>query len=265
MNVQVFLLVTGTALFAAAWSNDRPGENLAGQQRLFGHVPSRCVELSPGTSAHRRADDRIAGRRATASSLVPPCLDGTNRQVVSSVSAKDLAGWILLDCEAGARHQQTTSATAPDGTSGFRCYDLPASANLADVRQESLRQRRPRHFAAAANTPTGTARSGYVSIQPNDADEADTDDFIPMDSLWMFGGCDIEPPAGLPPGHYRVVSSAGDVRTVQFTADDLAYFDVVSDLFARDVYRVDANGRLWCFISIEPPQVAGRAMSRHPE
>lgn len=263
MNVHVFLLTAATALFAAAWSSDRPATPSALTQGRFSDQRSLTSVPTPTSPQRGLQNTGVTARPAAASCLLPDCKPRTNRSVPSVGTADDICGWSFADCEPSPPPTRAGARLA-GATANFGCYDLPVSGDLAEIGQEGLHHRRTQIAAAGTATgPAGSSARGYISIRPELT--GPPADVIPMDSLWMFGGCDIAPPAGLTPGPYRLVSSAGDVRSVRFTADNLAYFDVVSDLFAREMYRAEVDGQRWYFIPIEPPRLAGAASRSRAE
>ena len=76
---------------------------------------------------------------------------------------------------------------------------------------------------------------------------------IPMDDLWMFGGCEMPLPAGLAAGEYRVVSNRGQVRELTVAADDLRlYHQQENGLSPQAVYQTQAGPERWYFIRVEP-------------
>jgi len=75
-------------------------------------------------------------------------------------------------------------------------------------------------------------------------------DEIPMNSLWMFGNCDLPLPVGIAPGTYRVVGSHGEVRKVELGEEELDYHGITA-MTSRDLYWVSEGKTRWYFVRVE--------------
>lgn len=80
-----------------------------------------------------------------------------------------------------------------------------------------------------------------------DADE------IPMDTLWIFGDCDIELPRDIRPGMYRAVNNRGEVRNIELDDEKLTYHGIVCPGPQRDLYVVDDADSRWYFVRQSRP------------
>ena len=67
----------------------------------------------------------------------------------------------------------------------------------------------------------------------------------------MFEGCSLDLPHDIAAGEYRLVSSAGLVKSIRITLDDLVYHGLPIDAPPRDVYTLVAGNQRWHFIRVD--------------
>ncbi len=120
--------------------------------------------------------------------------------------------------------------------------------------------RKPPAAAGSARqvSQTGTRRGPesslplvlLVELMSRDGSAVDPNE-IPMNSLWMFGNCDLPLPPGISVGTYRAVSSRGEVRKIELGAEELEYHGITTVSTPRDLYWVSEGKTQWYFVRVE--------------
>jgi hypothetical protein len=77
-------------------------------------------------------------------------------------------------------------------------------------------------------------------------------DEIPIDSIWMFGDCDITLPRDIGEGTYRAVNDRGEERVIDLDDEKLAYHGILAGAPRRDLYVTDDADARWYFIRQKP-------------
>ena len=84
------------------------------------------------------------------------------------------------------------------------------------------------------------------------AGEHRSGDQIPLDDLWIFGRCDVPLPPDIAVGRYRAVSTAGEVRIIELTDEELAYHGIAAAAPQREFYSAGEGNCRWYFVRLTP-------------
>jgi len=145
---------------------------------------------------------------------------------------------------AGIQQAGTKQGTPP----AERRTSRPAAAAA-----DSRRSARDRDFRGSLGPGAESIVSfGLKTAARRQAGERQSEDQIPLNDLWIFGRCDVPLPPDIAEGRYRAVSTAGEVRIVELTDEELAYHGIPAAAPRREFYSAGEGNCRWYFVRLTP-------------